>query len=86
MALQNLPKQLKQHPKILHSLLGQKNIVNNVIWEIGYDKSLAETVLERNVTDFSTVNFTWNIIADIVGHYGGLILSGDFEEGLGQAR
>ena len=62
---------------------GIKNIVTDAIWEMGYDKSLAETVLERNVIDFSTVNSTWDIIADLVGHYGESILSGDFEEVLG---
>ena len=62
---------------------GIKNIVADALWEMGYDTSLAETVLEGDAIDFSTVNTTRDIIDDLVQHYGESILSGALEETLG---
>ena len=70
------------------SLDGMKNILEDALYEMGYDGTLVDTLIERNVIDFSTVDYTSHIIYQLGEHYGESVLWGDLEnavaiEGLG---
>ncbi len=52
------------------SLDGMRNILTDALYEIGYDGTLVDTLIARNVIDFSIVNYTDNIIDQLIEHYG----------------
>ena len=67
---------------------GMRNILEDALYEMGYDNTLVDTLIERNVIDFSTVDYTSHIIYQLGEHYGESVLWGDLEnavaiEGLG---
>ena len=49
---------------------GKKNILEDALYEMGYDGTLVDTLIERNVIDFSTVDYTSHIIYQLGEHYG----------------
>ena len=61
-----------------HSLAGEKNILTDTLYEMGYghDDNLANTLIERNVIDFSRVNYTSDVMYYLIEHYGEEVLSG----------
>ena len=64
-------------------LRDMKNILTDALYEMGYDNTLTDTLIERNVIDFGTVDSTRDIIVDLVEYYGEEILSGHLQEVLG---
>lgn len=49
---------------------GMRNILEDALYELGYDNTLVDTLIERNVIDFSTVDYTSHIIYQLEEHYG----------------
>ena len=62
------------------SLDGIRNILTDALYEMGYDDTLVDTLIERNVIDFSTVDYTSHIIYQLEEHYGESVLWGDLED------
>ena len=58
---------------------GMRNILTDALYEMGYDNTLVDTLIERNVIDFSTVDYTSHIIDDLIEHYGEDVLCGGLE-------
>ena len=58
------------------SLDGRRNILADALYEMGYDDTLVDTLIERNVIDFSTVNYTSDVMDDLIEHYGESVLYG----------
>ena len=65
-----------------HSLAGEKNILTDTLYEMGYghDDNLVNTLIERNVIDFSRVNYTSDVMYYLIEHYGEEVLSGGLVE------
>lgn len=61
---------------------GMRNVLADAPYEMSYDNTLVDTLIETEIIDFSTVNATRDIIDDLVEHYGESILSGTLEESL----
>ena len=61
-------------------LEGKRNILTDALYEMGYDGTLVDILIERNVIDFSTVNYTSDVINDLSEHYGESVLWGDLED------
>ena len=59
-----------------NSLDGMRNILEDALHELGYDDTLVDTLIERNVIDFSTVDYTSHIIYQLEEHYGESVLCG----------
>jgi type II restriction enzyme len=61
-----------------HSLAGEKNILTDTLYEMGYghDDNLVDTLIERNVIDFSRVNYTSDVMYYLIEHYGEEVLCG----------
>lgn len=55
---------------------GMKNILTDALYELGYDDTLVNTLIARNVIDFSTVNYTSDVMDDFIEHYGESVLCG----------
>lgn len=55
-------------------LEGERNILTEALYEIGYDSMLVDTLIERNVIDFSTVNYTSDIKDQLTERYGEFIV------------
>lgn len=58
------------------SLDGMRNILTDALYEMGYDATLVDTLIERNIIDFSTVNYTSDVMDDLIKHYGESVLCG----------
>ena len=57
-------------------LSGMRNILTDALYELGYDDTLVDTLIERNVVDFSTVDYTSHIVYQLEEHYGESVLCG----------
>ena len=57
-------------------LSGMRNILADALYELGYDDTLVNTLIERNVVDFSAVNYTSDVMDDLIEHYGESVLCG----------
>ncbi len=55
-------------------LEGMRNILADALYEMGYDSTLVDTLIERNVIDFSTVTYTSDIKYQLKERYGESIL------------
>ena len=53
---------------------GRRNILTDALYELGYDDMLVDTLIERNVIDFSLVDYTSHIKYQLEEHYGESIL------------
>ena len=62
------------------SLDGRRNILTDALYEMGYDDTLVDTLIERNVIDFSIVDYTSDIIYQLEEYYGESVLWGDLED------
>ena len=62
------------------SLDGRRNILTDALYELGYDDTLVDTLIERNVIDFSTVDYTSHIMYQLEEHYGESVLCGGLED------
>ena len=55
-------------------LVGKRNILTDALYEMGYDETLVDTLvdilIERNIIDFSLVDYTEDIIDQLIEHYG----------------
>lgn len=58
------------------SLDGMRNILADTLFEMGYDDTLVAPLIERNIIDFSTVNYTSDVMDDLIDHYGESVLCG----------
>ena len=56
------------------SLDGMRNILTDALHELGYDGTLTDILIERNVIDFSIVDYTSDIKYQLEEHYGESIL------------
>ncbi len=52
------------------NLDGRRNILTDALYEMGYDDTLVDTLITRNVIDFSIVDYTDDIIDQLIEHYG----------------
>lgn len=61
-----------------HRLAGMKNILTDALYEMGYghDDNLVNTLIARNVIDFSRVCYTSHIIDALIERYGEEVLCG----------
>ncbi len=64
------------------SLDGRRNILTDALYEMGYDDTLVDTLIERNVIDFSTVDYTSHIMYQLEEHYGESVLCGGLEKAI----
>lgn len=62
------------------SLNGRRNILTDALYEMGYDDTLVDTLIERNVIDFSIVDYTSHIIYQLEEHYGESVSWGGLED------
>jgi type II restriction enzyme len=61
-----------------HNFDGDKNILIDALYEMGYgeDDNLANTLMARNVIDFSWADYTSDVIDELIEHYGEEVLCG----------
>lgn len=59
---------------------GARNIVTDALYEIGYDDTLVDILIQRNVLDFTAAHETNHIIDQLSELYGEAVLSGDLED------
>lgn len=59
---------------------GMRNILTDALYEMGYDDTLVDTLIERNVIDFSIVDYTSDIIYQLEERYGESVSWGDLED------
>ena len=58
------------------NLDGMRNILTDALYEMGYDDTLVDPLMERNIIDFGTVNYTSDVMDDLIEHYGESVLCG----------
>jgi type II restriction enzyme len=56
------------------NLDGRRNILTDALYEMGYDGTLVDILIERNVIDFSIVDYTSDVMDQLSEHYGESIL------------
>lgn len=80
--MDNTTKPIKAAPTARgdRPLDSRRNILVDALYEMGYDDTLVDTLIKRNVIDFSTVNYTSDVINDLSEHYGESVLWGDLED------
>ena len=80
--MKNMTEPIKAAPTARSDgeLSGMKNILTDALYELGYDDTLVDTLIERNIIDFSTVDYTSHIIYQLEEHYGESVLCGGLED------
>lgn len=70
--MDNTIKPIKAAPTARESvnLDSRRNILTDALYEMGYDDTLVDTLIARNVIDFSIVDYTDDIIDQLIEHYG----------------
>ena len=58
----------------------RRNILEDALYEMGYDNMLVAPLIKRNVIDFSIVDYTSDIQDQLREHYGESVLSGNLED------
>ena len=48
----------------------KKYLLTDALCELGYDDTLVNTLIKRNIVDFSSVDYTSDIIDQLIEHYG----------------
>ena len=61
-------------------LSGMKNILTDALHEMGYDDTLVDTLIARNVIDFSIVDYTRHIMDQLIEHYGDFMVWSHLED------
>ncbi|MCY3722031.1 MAG: BsaWI family type II restriction enzyme [Candidatus Poribacteria bacterium] len=56
------------------SLDGMRNILEDALYEMGYDGTLTDILIESNIIDFSVVDYTSDVKYQLQKHYGESIL------------
>ena len=64
------------------NLDGRRNILEDALYEMGYDDTLVDTLIERNVIDFSIVDYTSHIMDQLIEHYGESVLCGGLPDAI----
>lgn len=61
-----------------HSLAGDQDLLIETLYEMGYgeNNNLANTLIARNVIDFSWADYTSDVIDELIEHYGEEVLCG----------
>ena len=80
--MKNTDEAIKAAPTAISDgqLSGMRNILTDALYEMGYDDTLVDILIERNVIDFSIVDYTSHIIYQLEEHYGESVLWGDLED------
>lgn len=80
--MQNTTEPIKAAPTARRDthLDGMRNILEDALYEMGYDDTLVDILIKRNVIDFRTVNYTSDVMDDLAERYGESVLWGDLEE------
>ena len=60
------------------NLAGKKNLLTDALYEMGYghNENLVNTLISRNVIDFSWAWYTSHVIDELIEHYGEEVLCG----------
>ena len=64
------------------SLDGRRNILKDALYEMGYDDTLVDTLIERDVIDFSIADYTSHIMDQLIEHYGESVLCGGLPDAI----
>lgn len=80
--MKNMPETIKAAPTARGgtNLDSMRNILTDALYEMGYDDTLVDTLIERNVIDFSIVDYTSHIIYQLEEHYGKSVLCGELPD------
>lgn len=62
------------------NLDGIKTILTDALYEMGYDDTLVDALIVRNVVDFSNVNDMSDVIDSLIEHYGKSVLCGSLPD------
>ena len=63
-------------------LSGMQNILSDALYEMGYDDTLVDILIQRNLIAFDFVNDTSHIIDQLEEHYGESVLYGGLENAI----
>ena len=76
--MDNTTKPIKAAPTARgdRSLDGMRNILTDALYEMGYDDTLVDILIKRNIIDFGTVNYTSDVMDNLIDHYGESVLCG----------
>lgn len=68
--MDNIAKPIKAAPTARdeRSLEGMKSILTDALYEMGYDDTLVDILIERNVIDLDLVGYTNHIIYQLEEH------------------
>ena len=78
-----MPALIKAVPTAREQMTGldaMKNILTDALYELGYDDTLVNILIERNIIDFNFVGYTNHIIYQLEEHYGESVLYGGLED------
>lgn len=63
---------------------GRRNLLSDTLYEMGYrhDPVLINILIERDVVDFRTAEYTRHVMDDLIEHYGEEVLCGGLEKAI----